>query len=234
MPSRTVRAPRGPLQFGDRATRDQPAVIDDHERLAKRLGDLHLVRREDDRPALIAQLDERVAQQRKVDRIEPGERLIHEEDVRRVQDRGDELDLLLIALAELFGTPVRQIRDPEPLEPGEGVRAGLPGPLAVERGEVDELIDDGEARVEAALFREITERAPREVGRRDAIPADLAFVRAQDPEADPHGRRLARAVRAKEAEDPALGHAEGEPIERHGPPEPLRDAVDLEGHRARG
>ncbi len=117
-------------------------MIDDHERLAERLGDLHLVGREDDRPTLIAQLDERVAQQRQVDRVEAGERLVHQQDVRPVQDRGDELDLLLIALAELLGAPVGQIRDAEPLEPGEGVRPRLPGPLAVQRGEVDELVDD--------------------------------------------------------------------------------------------
>ncbi len=62
-----------------------------------------------------------------------------------------------------------------------------------------------EARVEAALLGQVAERAPREVGRRRAVPADLAVVRAQDPEADPHRRRLARAVGAEEAEDPAHG-----------------------------
>jgi hypothetical protein len=104
-------------------------VIDDDERLAERLGDLHLVGREDDRPALIAQLDERVAQQRQVDRIEPGERLIHEEDVRRVQDRGDELDLLLVALAELFGTPVARSGSGN----GRARRGRSPGPARAAR-----------------------------------------------------------------------------------------------------
>ena len=65
----SVRA-AGPLQLGERARRDDPAAIHDHERLAQRLGGLHLVGREDDRPALVAQLDERLAQQRQVDRIE--------------------------------------------------------------------------------------------------------------------------------------------------------------------
>ena len=40
-------------------------MIDDRDRLAERLGGLHLVGREDDRAAPVAQLDERLAQQRR-------------------------------------------------------------------------------------------------------------------------------------------------------------------------
>ena len=105
-PRRTVRARDGPLQLRERAARDDPAVVDDRQRLAQGLCRLHLVGREDDRAALVAQLDEGVAQQREVDRVEPGERLVHEQDVGAVQDRGDELDLLLVALAELLGPPI--------------------------------------------------------------------------------------------------------------------------------
>src|SRR5690349_4394670 len=43
--------PAGPLQLPERATCHEPAVIDDRQRLAERLGRLHLVRREHDRPA---------------------------------------------------------------------------------------------------------------------------------------------------------------------------------------
>ena len=109
-PSRTVRAPAGPLQVAERAGRHEPTVIDDGERLAQRLGGLHLVGREDDRPALVAQLEERLAQEGQVDRIEPGERLVHQQDVRVVEDGRDELDLLLVALAQLLGPRGRRSR----------------------------------------------------------------------------------------------------------------------------
>jgi len=56
------------------------------------------VRREDQRATAIAQLRERLPQQDEVDGVETGERLVHQEDLGIVQDRGDELDLLLVAL----------------------------------------------------------------------------------------------------------------------------------------
>ena len=46
---------------------------------------------------------ERLAQEDEVDRVEPGERLVHQQDLGVVQDRGDELDLLLVALGQLLG-----------------------------------------------------------------------------------------------------------------------------------
>ncbi len=74
--------PAGPFQLSERATGDDPPAVDDGERLAQRLGGLHLVGREDDRAALVAQLHERLAQQREVDRVEAGERLVHEQHLR--------------------------------------------------------------------------------------------------------------------------------------------------------
>ena len=88
-----------PLDLAERPADDDPAAIDDRDRLAHRLDRLHLVGREDQRPALVAELEERLAQERDVDRVETGERLVHEQDRRVVEDRGDQLDLLLVALA---------------------------------------------------------------------------------------------------------------------------------------
>ena len=99
MPRRIGACARDPLQVRERAARDEPAMVDDDERLAECLGHLHLVGREDDRATFIAELDERLAEERQVHRVETRERLIHEQDLGPVQDRGDELDLLLLALA---------------------------------------------------------------------------------------------------------------------------------------
>ena len=45
---------------------------------------------------------ERLLEQPHVDRVEPGEGLVHDQHLRVVQDRRDELDLLLVALGELL------------------------------------------------------------------------------------------------------------------------------------
>ena len=65
-----------------------------------------------------------------------------------------------------------------------------------------------------------------------ALPSDLAGVRGDDPEADPHRRRLARSIGAEEAEDLACGDLEGQPVERRGRAESLRHVVDLQAHAA--
>ena len=56
-----------------------------------------------------------------VDRVEPGERLVHEQDVRAVEDGRDELDLLLVALAELLGAAIGVIGDAEARQPVAGL-----------------------------------------------------------------------------------------------------------------
>ena len=58
------------LDVAERPAGDQPPAVDDRDRLAQRLDRLHLVGREDERPALVAQLEERLAQQRDVHRVE--------------------------------------------------------------------------------------------------------------------------------------------------------------------
>ena len=52
---------------------------------------------------LRAKVDERVLQERRVDGVEAAEGLVHDDEVGLVQQGGDELDLLLHALGELFG-----------------------------------------------------------------------------------------------------------------------------------
>ena len=53
----------------------------------------------------------------------PGERLVHEQDLGVVQDRGDELDLLLVALGQLLRAPVREVLGTEPPQPAAAPRA---------------------------------------------------------------------------------------------------------------
>ncbi len=120
-----------------------------------------------------------------------------------MEDRGDELDLLLVALAQLLGAPVGVVGDAEPGEPVQRLAAGRRRRLAVQRGEVDELVQDRHPRVQAALLGQVAPGPARQLVRQRAVPANLARVGLEDAEADAHRRRLARPVGAEEAEDPA-------------------------------
>ncbi len=62
-------------------------------------------------------LDQRVLQQRRVHRIESRERLVHNDQLRLMQQRGNELDLLLHALRQLFGLLLRRVQNLQPLAP---------------------------------------------------------------------------------------------------------------------
>ncbi len=92
----------GATDVADRPADHDPPAVDDRHGLAQRLRHLHLVGREDDRAPAVAELEEGLAQEHHVDRVEPRERLVHEQDLRVVQHRGDELDLLLVALGQLL------------------------------------------------------------------------------------------------------------------------------------
>jgi hypothetical protein len=71
-------------------------------RLLKRFHLVHLVRGHDERLARRLLLADDVFHQPRVDRIEAGERLVDDDQVGIVQQRGDELRLLLHALAEFL------------------------------------------------------------------------------------------------------------------------------------
>ena len=132
-----------------------------------------------------------------------------------MQDRGDELDLLLVALAELLGAPVGVFRDAEALEPVMGVPGRSAG-QAVQRGEVDELLDDRRARIQPALLGQVAERPSGQVGGRRPSQRTSPAIGAQDVQANPHRGRLPCAVRAEETEDPTARHAEREVVEGDG------------------
>ena len=99
--------------------------------------------------------------------------------------------------------------------------------------EVDQLVQHGHARVQPALLGQVAPGPARQCGDRGSVPAHLAGVRAQDPQADPHRRGLAGAVRAQEAEDLSPRHVEGQRVQGQRRREALRDAIDLEAHRRR-
>src|SRR5579864_8411678 len=104
------------------AVRDQPDVI------AQLLGLLHAMGREEDRLARPAILEQQLLEQSLVDRIEPRERLVEDQDLGLVQHGADELHLLLHALGQLLdllAAPVRQLDACQPVLDGRQRLAAL-------------------------------------------------------------------------------------------------------------
>ena len=182
------------------------------------------------RLAPIAHLEERRFQERYVDRVQAGERLVHEQDVRVLEDRGDELDLLLVALREGLGPTVCVVADAEASEPLERVAAGPPARHAVERGEEDELIEDEHPRVEPSFLGHVAPGLPRPIAGRASGPGDGPGVRLQEAEDDAHRGRLAGAVGAEEPEHLAGSDRECDAIERLHIAESLPKVDDLQAH----
>ena len=135
------------LDVPRRAGRHEPSVVDDRDRVAELLGHLELMRAEDDGLAPIAHLEEGGLEQGDIDRVESGERFVHQDHVGVVEHGGDELDLLLVALRERLRPSIGDIADPESAKPGDRVRAGPAPRDVIERREEHELVEDAHPSV---------------------------------------------------------------------------------------
>jgi hypothetical protein len=132
-------------------------------------------------------------------RVEAGQRLVEDEEVRVVHEGGGQLDTLLVAEGERLDLAPRAVGDPEPLQPAGRGRGGGRRGQPVQAAEVLKLLADEHARVEAALLRQVAEPAAIGVGDRGAVPADGARGQGGEPEHGAHRGGLARAVRAEES-----------------------------------
>ena len=103
-----------------------------------------------------------------------------------MEDRGDELDLLLVALRELLRASVLVLGDAEARQPLAAAPGGFLARDGVERGEEDELLEDLHAGVEAALLGQVAPGAPS--GRPSVgVPSQVAVPLS--------GRRMSRTIR---------------------------------------
>ena len=93
---------------------DDPAAGDDHDVLADVLDQVELVAREHDADAGRRPLADDLGHRRDADRVEARERLVEDEQLRVVDERGRQLDALLVAVRQLLelrlgavGRPIR-------------------------------------------------------------------------------------------------------------------------------
>jgi len=81
----------------DRAVQEAPTLVDEQDAVTQRLRIAHVVGAHDHGRATVALLDQQALEHRRVDRVEALERLVDDEQIGRVDDRRDELRLLVHA-----------------------------------------------------------------------------------------------------------------------------------------
>jgi hypothetical protein len=192
------------------------------------LDEVELVAGEQDRGPAAGALAQHRRQVVGPDRVQAGERLVEHEQLRIMDERGGELDALLVAQRQLLDLGVQAPAQPEALAQ---LPAGARGPRRahpVQAPEVLQLVEHHHAGIQAALLRHVAEALAHLGVDRAPVEEDLARVQGDDTEHGAHRGRLARAVGAEEPDNPLGGHAEAHPVESHDGTEPAPQLPELE------
>jgi len=207
-----------------------PAVDDDD--VVRLRGLLHVVRRQEHRqPRLPLKRLHAVPDALPRLRVEPGRRLVEEQQLRRIDQRARDVRPAPLPAGEL---PVR------PLQKIPGVRRArrpanrlgkLRARLFVEPAPRAHVLLDRQKRVEQVILKhDADRRANRRVvlSQPMAVERDLARVRLQDRAEYVDRRRLARAVRPEKREQLAAIQVEVDAVDRPHRPVRLLQPLDLE------
>ena len=214
------------------ALQDHPTAVDDHHLPADVGDEVELVAAEQQARALGHLVEEDLLQDFGGDRVEPGERLVEHQQIGVVDQRQGELHPLLVAARQILHVVAGTVGEVDALHPAVGRRTRCRLVEPAEPGVVDEVVAHPHPRVHAALGRHVAEAPP--VGGRDrrSVPGDRAAVERQQLHDRSHRRRLARPVRAQEADELAALDAQADAVEGDDVTEALADVGDLE-HVAR-
>ena len=162
---------------------------------------------------------------RLVDRVEPGERLVEDDQPRLVDDRAEQLDGLRHAFGQGADRLFRPVAKVVLGEQGVGAAPAFGQRQAAQRAHEGDRLARMHRRIEAALLGQIADLAARIERPLAAEHAPAAARRIDDPEQHPQRRRLARAVGAEQAVDGAGGDGEADAVDRAGLAEIL-DEID--------
>src|SRR5258706_10119327 len=184
-----------------RALGERAAVVDDLQAIAKALGLVHEVRGEEDRLALAQEQAQLLPHEGARLRIEPGGRLVEEEELRIVHERAREHEAALHAAGQLLDAASRARLQRRELEQA---RQSLFHRLLVD-AEVtpvhDEVLAHGEVGIEVVDLRHHAHAdAPfaRRIRHRMVEERDFSGIGHREPEQHAKRGRLARAVGAQE------------------------------------
>jgi hypothetical protein len=186
-------------------------VVDDRHAVAQRVGLLQVVRGQEDRGAGLAQAPDLVPHPSPALGVEPGGRLVKEEQFGQVHQPDGHVEAALLAagvgLGGTIGALIELHRDEQLLGPPLGVLAAHPVKPALDHkllpswdlgGAATDLADVADALADLAGLLE-------QVGAGDRR---LAAAGRQQGGEHPQSRRLAGAVGAQESKDLALLQAE--------------------------
>ena len=137
-----------PREVGDVLDGDEPPVADDRDAVAQALDLVEVVRGQEDRRAALALLGDDLVELLLHERVQAARRLVEDEQLRRVEERLDEADLLAVAAREVAERPVEV--GVEAL--GELGRPAEPA-QAAQRGEERHELAPGAPRVVGELAR---------------------------------------------------------------------------------
>ncbi len=209
-----------PLDLRQGAVEHHLPFINEQDAVAQRLHQVHLMGAEDNGLALPMQFCHQILDALHVDRIQSLERLVEEQNLRVVDEAGDELKPLLHTPAQvldLTGGPLLQF---DPLQQVHRPFAGRGPRDSLQFGQVDQRIQYFQVAVEPAFLREIPDLSLR-LAWGLAQNHHAPFVRPDDVHNDADGGGFPGPVRPQEAEHLPSFHLEGEAVHRHHVPVPL-------------
>src|SRR5262245_27790953 len=168
--------------------------------------------------------------------VELGGRLVGEQDLRDVRERHGHRDALLLAARELSGPVLAAVGEPHDLEELVRGPSSRRNPRAARGRRQLHVLDHVQVRHEVARGALPHEPDPLAAVVGEIVlvePAEVATLDLDDPRGRPvepadhvEDRRLARAARADDRDELALGDVEVDAAERHDAG--VRDPVDLE------
>ena len=198
------------------ARRGDPPRVDDRDRVAQRVGLFHRVCGEEQRrlaaPAQRAQL---VPDPRARGHVEARGRFVEEQHAGAVEQPARDLDAAAQATRELAHRLVGVLGEAEPLDP---ISRALGGRVEVEQPRVQrELLARGQLRVERRLLEHHADLPPHRGAFAHHVVSEQerrTGGRREQRGEHTHRRRLARPVRAEQAEADPARHVEIDPCER--------------------
>lgn len=218
-----------------RAFGNQPAVVDHAEPVAQAFGLVHEMRGQQDGLAARQQRLQALPDQVARLRIQPGGRLVHDDEVGIVDERARQRQAPLHAAGELADAGIGlggQGRERQQLrQPGPHLRVAQ----AEVAAEYQQVLGHGEVGVQVVELRHHAQARPRLPGlRRHGVAQhlDRPVVERRQAQQGAQGGGLARAVGAQQAIALAAPQREGQAVDDHALAVALGQAMHLQHRRA--
>ena len=187
-------------------------MVHDRDPVAEDLGLVHVVRGQHHRAAGVVEPGEQVPQVAAGLRVERRGRLVEEDHLGVVDERGSDREPLRLAAGQVLDPGVGLVLQPHPRQP---LVRGLPAD-AVQRGEGVDLLARGQPLEERRrLELDADPRQQRGVARPDRLAQhrDRARVGPAQPLDGLEGRRLPGAVGAEDPDELALADLEADAVD---------------------